>query len=174
MRDNWKETARMMLLNAIPLLITLLLMFLFYMPLHVSQTNVFRPTIGIICVYYWGVKRGNIFGYFSAFCVGFLTDIYSSSPLGTNVLIMMFLMFVLHRIVKFVHSLSFCWNWLVFISVGFIFILLKWMLLSLYYQHFLPMSEVLLNFVSTVMFYPLIVYVNSYIQSLLPQVRINE
>ncbi|MBR2136747.1 MAG: rod shape-determining protein MreD [Alphaproteobacteria bacterium] len=175
MNDSWQENARIMLINAVPLLATILLMFLFYMPIHMSQTNFFRPTIGVICVYYWTIRKKDSFGYFAAFRVGFLTDIYSSSPLGTNVLMMMFFVFVLHRLSKLLYALSFCWSWVSFIFIGLAFILLKWLLLSLYHQSFLSLTEVLLNFISTVMFYPLIVSVNVWLQNkFLPQEGINE
>ena len=92
MRDSWQEKIRIFLLHRIPLVTTLILMFIFFTPVNSEQLNYFRPTIGLICVYYWTLKRSYMFGYISAFCVGFLIDVYSSSPLGLNILFMMFMM----------------------------------------------------------------------------------
>ena len=90
MHNNFKDKMRLFLRHRIPLVATLILMFLFYMPINSLELNYFRPSMGFICVYYWTLKRGYMFSYISAFIVGFLMDTYSSTPLGINILIMVY------------------------------------------------------------------------------------
>lgn len=175
MRDNWLDQSRLFLVHRIPLIMTLLLMFLFFMPISSAEVNYFRPAVGLICVYYWALNRGYLFGFFSAFLVGFVIDVYSSSPLGINILLLMILVAVANGLEKYVRVASFSINWLVFGLVGLGFILLKWLLLMIYFQSYLPLPEILLSFISTVMFYPLIAGINAWAaHNFLPQERINE
>ena len=161
--------------HSLPLLATLLLMFLFFMPVNSVQVNYFRPTIGVICVYFWTMRKPQIFGYFSAFCVGFIIDVHSTAPLGLNSLMMMLLVYISHRLARYFRSTSFLASWLLLSIVGLGFVLLKWTILMLYFKHILPLSEALLSFLSTVMFYPLIAYINGWIiRCFLPPENINE
>ena len=62
-----------------------------------------------------------------------------------------------------------------FVFVGLLVTFVKWLLFVVYYKQFVSIAEIMLSFASTVMFYPLIVYFNIWIQnSLLLQERINE
>jgi len=175
MRDSWQEKLRIFLLHRIPLVVTFFLMFIFFTPINSVQLNYFRPTIGVICVYYWALKRGYMFSYISAFCVGFLIDVYSSSPLGLNCLFMMLLVFVTEWVGRYFQAASFGLGWFIFGVVGLGQILLKWLVLTAYFGHILSLSEVMLSYFSTLLFYPLIVSINVWVQDhLLPQERINE
>ena len=175
MRDSWQEKLRIFLLHRIPLLVTFVLMFLFFMPINSLQINYFRPLIGPICVYYWSLKRGYMFGYFSAFWVGLLIDVYSSSPLGVNILTMMLVVFITNLLARYFQNASFGTGWFLFAVVGLVTLLLKWLFLMLYFKNWLPVREVLCSYFSTVMFYPFIAYINVWVQNkFLPQERINE
>lgn len=175
MRNSLKDKFRLFLYHRIPILETVLLMFLFYMPINFLDLHSVRPVVGFICVYYWTLKRRYMFGYVSAFCVGFLMDIYSSTPLGINVLIMMLLVLATDVISKYFKAASFSVNWLVFFLVSIIICFVKWIIFYLYFAIFLPIRDVLFNLFSTLMFYPIVVYINVWVQNnMLPKERINE
>ncbi|MDO4161737.1 MAG: rod shape-determining protein MreD [Pseudomonadota bacterium] len=175
MHDNFKDKLYVFFRHRIPLLATLILMFLFYVPIYSLELNYFRPAVGFICVYYWTLKRSYMFSYISAFIIGFFMDIYSSTPLGINCLMMLFLVFVTEMLARYFKAASFTGNWLVFSLAGLILTLIKWLLISVYFSRFVSISEVIVNLISTIMFYPLVVYFNIWIQNnLLPQERINE
>lgn len=175
MHDSFREKLYSFFLHRIPLLATFVLMFLFYVPIYSLELNYFRPAVGFICVYYWTLKRHYMFSYISAFFIGFITDIYSSTPLGVNCLMMLLLVFVTEMLVRYFKAASFVGNWLVFLLAGFVLTVVKWLIISVYFSRFISMTEIMINLLSTVMFYPLIVYFNIWIQNnLLPQERINE
>lgn len=175
MRDSWHEKIRFFLLHRIPLATTLMLMFIFFMPINSVELNYFRPTVGAICVYYWTLKRGYMFGCVSAFWVGLLMDVYSSSPLGLNILFMMLLVLITNWLTRYFQSASFNVCWALFAAVELGQILLKWVILTAYFGHLLSLSEVMISYFSTLMFYPLIVSFNVWVQNkFLPQERINE
>lgn len=175
MQDNWKEKLQLFLRHRIPLVASIFFMFIFFVPLNSLELNYFRPAVGMICVYYWTLKRGYMFSYISSFIIGFLIDIYSSTPLGINILIMMLLVFIVDFLARYFKYASFYVSWLMFVFVGLLVTFVKWLLFVVYYKQFVSIAEIMLSFASTVMFYPLIVYFNIWIQnSLLLQERINE
>jgi len=175
MQDSISDKLRLYLLHRLPLLLTLLLMFIFYVPLNSQVVNYFRPSVGVIGVYYWTLKRGYIFSYASAFIVGFMMDVYSSSPLGMNILLLMLLVLLTHLVSSYFKVSSFGVDWAVFAVAGLCYVCLKWFLFSVYFSRFLPFGEIFVNLISTIMFYPFIAAVNVWVQkNLLPQERINE
>lgn len=175
MHDNIRDKINLFLRHRIPLMTTLILMFLFYVPINSLEFNYFRPAVGVICVYYWTLKREYMFSYISAFVVGFLMDAYSSTPLGINILMMMLLVFVTELSARYLKSSSFAGSWLLFGFVGLLLTFVKWLSVSIYLGRFVPLTEITVNFLSTIMFYPLVAYINIWVQAnLLPQERINE
>lgn len=174
MKDSLYEKWRLFGLHGIPLWTTLLLMFLCLIPSDLVGISRFCPTVGLICVYYWSLKRGYIFGYISAFTVGFFMDVLSSSPLGINILLMMLTVFAVQWPARYFQSASFSINWFIFAVVASGVFVLKWLLLSVYYKLLISPNEIMFNYLATVLFYPLVAAINTGIQKLLPQERINE
>lgn len=174
MKDSWHEKWKLFGLHGIPLWTTLLLMFLCLIPSDLVGISRFCPTVGLICVYYWSLKRGYIFGYISAFTVGFFMDVLSSSPLGINILLMMLTVFALQWPARYFQSASFSVNWFIFAVVALGVFILKWLLLSIYYNLLISPNEIMFNYSATVLCYPLIAAINTGIQKFLPQERINE
>ncbi len=175
MHDNFRDKLRLFFRHRIPLVATFVLVFLFSMPINSLELNYFRPAVGFICVYYWSLKRRYMFSYISAFWVGFLIDSYSSTPFGINILMMMLLVFATEILERYFKAATFGVSWFVFALAGFMLTFIKWLFVSAYFSRFVPLTEIMVNLVSTIMFYPLVVYINMWVQNnLLPQERINE
>lgn len=175
MRDSFSEKLRLFLLRGIPLLSSLLLIFISFVPINSVQFGYFRPVIGLICVYYWTLKRGDLFSFASAFVIGFLTDVYSSSPLGINILLLLLVVAAAHWLAHYFQSSSFGVGWFIFGLVGLCAFILKWVMLMIYAGRILPLWEAFFGYLSTVMFYPLIALINIKIQNrFLPREYIDE
>ncbi len=174
MRNSWQEKLRLFGLRSIPLVVTLVLMFLFIMPINSIEWGYLRPNVGLICVYYWTLKRGYIFSYFSAFIIGLLLDVYSSSPLGMNTFLMMLTVVVTTWLAHYFQNSSFGGGWFIFTLTALGIILLKWLMLMIYFGRLISLNEALLNYLSTALFYPLIASINVWAQKFLPQERISE
>lgn len=174
MRNNWQEKCYLFGLHSIPLMATLSLILLFFIPANSKEWEYLRPNIGLICVYYWTLKRGNIFSYFSAFIVGMLLDVYSSFPLGINTLLLMITSLITIWSAHYFQRSSFGVSWFIFAITALGITILKWLLLMIYFGRLILPDEAWLNYLSTVLFYPLISYINVWLQKFLPQERINE
>ena len=106
-----------------------------------------------------------MFSYISAFCVGFWLDASSSSPLGLNALLLMILVFAMSFWERHLRSAIFGLAWATFAVVSLAFVLLKWFILVLYFGRLFSFEEILLCYLTTFMFYPLIVKVNILVQN---------
>ena len=164
MRYEWQEKAQTYLLNRVPLLMTLILMLLFFVPLNSLELSQFRPMISVICVFYWVLKKGQVFGYISAFWVGFFADAYSSTPLGVNIMLLMLLTMLVKWLARYLRNASLSGSWLVIGLVALGFITVKWLFLMIYSGRYLSFGELFFSFVSTVLFYPLVAYLNVRVQ----------
>lgn len=175
MRSKRQEQISTFIRHRLPLFSSLLLMLLFFMPVNSVQINFFRPAIGIICVYYWRMNRPSLFGWLSAFCIGFIIDIYSSSPLGINTLLMLGLVGVVGWLCRYFQTSSFTVRWFIFGLTALIFTILKWLFLMLYFTRLMPIGAIMVGYLSTVMFYPLIAAFNTWLaHKFLPPESLNE
>lgn len=161
--------------HQIPLLSTVVLLLICFLPINSPEFNYFRPNIGMICIFYWAFKRDYLFSYFSAFLVGFLMDVYSSVPLGCNILIALLIVFMTRRMIRFFQSAPFGLCWALFAIIWLWGVIIKWLMLSAYFESFLSLNEIVINYCATVLCYPFVASVNVWIQNkFLPQERINE
>ncbi|MBR1398797.1 MAG: rod shape-determining protein MreD [Alphaproteobacteria bacterium] len=175
MEDNAAEKLRMFGIHRIPLIVTLLLLFVFYMPVKSLELGCFHPSIGAACVFYWAMNRGQFFGYASAFIVGFIIDIYSTMPFGCSMLMMLMIVVMVNIMKAYVYPVSFAGRWVEFILVCLVISAIKYLLICIYYGEMFSLKEIVLNLLSTVMFYPLIAYINLFVQQkFLPPEKINE
>ena len=175
MQNKWQEQLCNFGQQRIPLITSLLLVLLFFMPLGSVDMSYFRPSMGIICVYYWRLNRRMLFGFFSAFLIGFILDVHSSTPLGVNILLMLILVWLTDLPSRYLQTSSFGMRWLIFSVVCLAVFLCKWLILMLYFWHLFPATEAMLGYFSTVMFYPLIASINVKIaQKFLPPENIDE
>lgn len=175
MNDSLPEITFLFLKHRIPLFFSLLLVILFSMPLDVYALNGFRPQVSVICLYYWAEKRPYMFGLVSAFILGLLVDVCNTAPLGINSLLSMIFLFVCTKCFCFIKPVSFAMDWFMFAISAVAFMFCKWLMFMIYYGAYLHLSDIFSNTFSTIMFYPLIAYINNKIQqNLLPQERINE
>ena len=116
-----------------------------------------------------------MFSYISAFCIGFWMDAHSSSPLGIDSILMMLLVFMTDCYARYLRLSAFGLVWFVFGINSLIIMLLKWLLLTLYYQHIFSLGEIMMSYFTTLMFYPLIAAINVWVQNnFLPQESIDE
>lgn len=174
MRYSWQEKAQNFLLNRLPLLLTLILMLLSFMPINSLELSQFRPMISVICVFYWVLRKKQVFGYISAFIVGFLADFHSSSPLGINILLLMLLVVLTEWLAHYFRNATFGGAWLIFSLVALSFIFVKWLILMLYVGRYISCKELFFSYLSTIMFYPLISYLNAWVQKRFLPEKIDE
>ena len=160
MRDDLKENIRVSLQHSLPFLLSLLYILINYAPSRLWLLNDIRPAVGVICVFYWMLYRPDLFNMVVVFVLGFISDILSSAPMGTDIISFLAIYVVISNLSSLFNNKPFTFIWLgfgiVFIGVAF----LKWLISSIYYAHFLPLSTLFFTLLFTIACYPVISFIN--------------
>lgn len=165
MEESFSEIIENFFKKLLPLLSAIILMLLAYIPVHLPLSPFLRPDIGVICVFFWSLYRQDLFNVFSAFFLGVIADSMSAVPLGLNIFIYLFIFVVCSIFGRYINMKPFIINWIGFASISAMAIGLKWLLASVYYSQFLPVTETIAGYAATVFLYPLFARLNMYIQN---------
>lgn len=165
MDDSFSDIVSYQLKKLLPLISTILLILVAYIPVHVPLSKFLRADIGIICVYFWALYRRDLFGPVSVATIGIVADSLSSVPLGVNIFTFMLVYVLATTYGNFVNTKPFIVSWSGFAIISFVAFFSKWLVLSVYYSCFLSLIGVLLAFVATALIYPLIARLNMFVQN---------
>lgn len=160
MREDLKENIKQSLQKRLPFLLSLLFVFCVYAPSSVGIANVIRPAMGAVCVFYWVLNRPDLFNMFTVFFLGFASDIMSSAPLGADIITYLTIYVMVSNLTSFFVNKSFLVIWYGFAFVFLSAQLLKWLVVSVYYAHFLPVSNLFFTIFFTIACYPVVSYIN--------------
>ncbi len=165
MLDDWKENLVSYLQRLLPLISSLVLLFISYTPLDFLPVHNIRPAVGFICVYYWLVHRPDLFNLVSVYFLGLVEDIISNVPFGANIFSVLVLYIMLNNLVRFFNGKPFVIVWYGFIVTVFVAFFTKWLVLSIYYAQFLPFSIVFFSFLFTAAVYPFLSLLLAFVQN---------
>lgn len=149
----------------LPQISSLLLLFLSYIPADLGVLNNIRPAMGLICVYFWMLHRSDLFNLWSVYFLGFIDDIVTSAPLGSNVFSLLILYVLINNLSRFFNAKPFVITWYGFMLLALLSMFARWLLVSVYYRQFLPVDLVFFSYLVTVAAYPLISLLLAYIQN---------
>lgn len=165
MNEGWSETLTAYLQKLLPLLTSIFLLFLSYMPFNILMPTSIHPSISIICVYYWMLHRSDVFNLFSVFVLGFVEDLISMAPWGSNVFELLILYVLISNLLKYFNGKPFEVMWIGFVPAVFLSMLARWFIISIYYSQFLPFGMLMFSFLITVAAYPIVSLVNVFVQN---------
>ena len=169
MGKNLDENISSLFQRLLPFLSWVLLVLLSYIPLDFMFLNSIRPAIGIICVYFWLQHRPDLFNLGSVFCLGLVDDVISSSPFGSNVFEMLLMYVLVNNTSRFLNAKPFVVLWYGFGVLALMTMLSRWLLVSVYYSQFLPLSMLFFSYMVTIAVYPLISLLLAFVQNNLIQ-----
>lgn len=165
MSEELKESLAIYLQRLLPLLSSIFLLFVSYIPLDFTLSNNIRPAVGMICVYFWVLHRPDIFNLFSVYVLGLVEDIISSAPFGSNIFALLVLYVLVTNLSKYFNAKPFTVIWYGFVLLSLITFLSRWLVVSIYYADFLPLSIVMFSFLVTAASYPVLSLINVFVQS---------
>ena len=165
MSEDIDENITSLFQRILPLATSVLLLMISYIPLDFSLFNNIRPAIGIICVYFWVNHRPDLFNLWSVYFLGLLDDIISASPFGSNILALLVLYVLITNTSRFINAKPFIvtWYWLALLSM--VTMLARWLVVSVYYSQFLPLTILGFSYLVTAAAYPLVSLLLAYIQN---------
>ena len=165
MSEDIDENITSLFQRILPLASSILLLMISYIPLDFSLFNNIRPAIGIICVYFWVNHRPDLFNLWSAYFLGLLDDIISAAPFGSNILALLVLYVLITNTSRFINAKPFIVTWYWFALLSLVTMLARWLVVSVYYSQFLPLTILGFSYLVTAAAYPLVSLLLAYIQN---------
>lgn len=156
MSEDLNENITSLFKRLLPLLFSILLLAFSYVPLDLSIFNNIRPAIGIICVYYWMLHRPDLFNLWSVFLLGLFDDTLTSAPVGSNIFSLLLLYVLVNNLSRFFNAKPFVVTWYGFAILSLVVMLSRWLMVSIYYGQFLPLTILLFSYLVTIAAYPVI------------------
>ena len=156
MKTGIKHFLTTSILFIIPILSIMCVEILAYIPRINEFWNFLRLSPFYIGRYFWLRIRPDIFNIFSAFILGIIADILSSSILGINILSFLILYLISSYILSYFNIKKFTYSWLLFLLALLITIIFKSTLLSLTYKTLIPIHLAIYEFLLTFALYPII------------------
>jgi rod shape-determining protein MreD len=121
----------LLLWNALPAIITLLLLMLVLAPKHVGVLGSVMPLLPLIPVYYWGLLHAREMPYWLVFTIGLVMDASTGLPLGLSSLLYMMFLALLRAQRKYIHKEGFVIKWAYFAMLLLTVCVLNWICVSL-------------------------------------------
>lgn len=165
MSDELSENIVNYLQRLLPLFSSLVLLFFSYVPLDFLLFNNIRPAVAMVCVYFWMIHRPDLFNLVSVYLLGVVDDVLSNVPFGTNILTLLVLYVLISNLSRFLNGKPFIITWYGFAIISLVVFLVKWLVLSVYYGQFLPLSIVSFSFMVTAAAYPFISLILAFVQN---------
>ena len=165
MSEDIDENITTLFQRILPLATSVLLLMISYIPLDFSLFNNIRPAIGIICVYFLVIHRPDLFNLWSVYFLGLLDDIISASPFGSNILALLVLYVLINNSSRFINAKPFIVTWYWFALLSLVTMLARWLVVSVYYSQFLPLTILSFSYLVTAAAYPLVSLLLAYIQN---------
>lgn len=165
MGDELHENLVSGIQRLVPLLSSLALLLLSYIPLDIGYFNNIRPLVGVACIYYWIVNRPDLFNLFSVFIIALVNDIISSGPFGSNMFCFLLMYVLTTNLQRLIYGKEFSITWYIFVALTLAVFCMKWLLVSIYYRQAMPYIILLFSYCVTVAIYPFISFIFALIQN---------
>ena len=165
MNEDLNENILSILQKMLPLLSSIVVLLSAYIPVGVPLLNNVRPDFGLICVYFWVLHRPDLFNLFSIVFLGILDMAVSSALPGASLFAYLMMYVLIYNTQRFFNAKPFVVIWYGFIALSLVTLLAKWLVVSIYYSRFLPLSMLILGYLIGVALYPLVSMILAFIQN---------
>ncbi len=139
----------------VPILSIIALELMLYIPHTGGFWNYMRLTPFYAGIYFWQSQRPDVFNMFSAFILGILADVLSSTPFGANIASFAFLYITSLYLASLFNVKKFSYSWLLFALATSATLLSKALIVSIFYRRMIPLNYLLLEFLLTFTLYPI-------------------
>lgn len=165
MNEDFDENVASFFQRSLPLASSAIFLLLAYIPLNVAVFNNIRPDLGLICIYFWMLHRPDLFGLVSIVILGLLSSAVSSALPGASLFAYLTLYVLIYNTQKFFNAKPFVVIWYGFMALSLTTLLVKWLVVSIYYSRFLPLSMLIFGYLIGVALYPLVSMILAFIQN---------
>lgn len=139
----------------IPIISIIALELILYIPRNSGFWNFLRLTPFFAGIYFWQSQRPDAFNMVSAFVLGIIADVLSSTPLGANITAFLFLYLISIYLSSLFNVKKFSYSWLLFMLATLTTLLFKALIVSIFYRRLIPLSYLAFEFLLSFTIYPL-------------------
>jgi rod shape-determining protein MreD len=164
--ENIRWGARAGVAQAFIIFLLLLSLVSFSLP----HTDTMKPLFILIPIYYWNIYRPSMIPTLYVFILGLLVDFVLGFPVGLHAALFVILQLILKSQRLFLMGQPYLMLWLGFALVSTSLYALEWLFFSLRYLSFMPISGVFASNVITILLFPVIALILTFIQRILPPV----
>lgn len=165
MNEDFNENVVPIFQKSLPLISSIVLLLLAYLPINVVVFNNMRPDLGLACIYFWILHRPDLFNLTSIVILGLIDMVISSALPGASLLAYLTMYVLLYNTQNFFNAKPFVVIWYGFIALSLATLLVKWLVVSIYYSSFLPLSMLVFVYLIGVAVYPLVSIVLAFVQN---------
>ncbi len=165
MNDDFNENVVPLFQKSLPLISSIVVLLLAYLPINMALFNNMRPDLGLVCIYFWVLHRPDLFNLASIVVLGLVDMVISSALPGASLLAYLTMYLLLYNTQKFFNAKPFVVIWYGFMALSLITMLIKWLVVSIYYADFLPLSVLIFTYLIGVAVYPLISIILAFVQN---------
>ena len=155
--SEWLQSTDRALRGAIPVTVTVLLVFAASLPWRLPAFVEVTPAFAVMAVFYWTIYRPERFPYAATFGIGVLQDLLAGTPLGMTALALLIVQGVVASQRTFFRGKPFLVIWwgfsLVMPSVG----LLTWIIGSACLGAVIPPLPIVVQVLLTMLLFPVFV-----------------
>lgn len=141
-----------------PKLLTALILLCSIAPTYLPGYSSVRPYFTLIPVFYWAIYRPSDFSVLSAFFTGLFLDLMDGTPLGVNTLVFTLFYLLARTQSRYVVGRSYYFVWFGFALFSFGAYFLKWLVVSINYAVFTPVSTAFVSYVLLLLCYPFVAW----------------
>lgn len=143
---------------SVPVAISFIFTLIYIMPKPIGGISAIMPLLHLAPIFIWGVMHARDMPFIAVAAIGLLVDVATALPLGTSA-ISYFLFLVLVRSQrKYIYREGFAAMWGYFAMLLLVMQLASWALYSFYQANAAALGNAALQWLLTVMLYPLIHY----------------
>lgn len=165
MSENFDENVASLFQKFLPLVTSLMVMLLSFTPVNLTLFSNIRPDLGLLCIYFWMLHRPDLFGVGSVVVMGGVYAFISSALPGASLFAYLLMYVLVYNTQKFFYAKPFIVVWYGFMALSLAAIMVKWLVVSIFYSQFLPLSMVVFSFLISAALYPLLSVVLAFVQN---------
>lgn len=139
-----------------PTVLLVVLVLLGQMPFSLSGQVSVTPYFVLMGVFYWGLHRPDLLPAVAVFVVGLIQDALEGEPFGINAFVLIAVYWLVVSQQQHFRERPFLLVWLGFAAAALIADVLRWLLISLMVGGVLAPWAIVLEYVLTVTFYPVL------------------
>lgn len=156
MTEEWQEVTGSWFYRKLPLLFSVVLVLFSFLPLKSDIADNARPAVGLMCAYFWLVYRPDLFNLPMVFILGIIVDAASAAPFGSGLTAMLVMYLLVTNLIRYLNGRIFVVLWVGIALLLPFCLLTQWMVLSLYYEHMLPLSLLFFSYLMSLACYPVV------------------